>query len=203
MIKAYDLDGVFANFDLDYRRVIHEVTGRWLPEIGPNYPDKWSYHDDINPTKQEMQEVWGIIKGSDFWLNLQPYPQAVKALGKLKKARHYGDQIYFVTSRPGRYAKLLTEMWLEDQGYPKATVIIADNKGAIAEGLNLQVFLDDKWENCHDVAEAMSDPKGVCQCQVYLLDKPHNRAFMHPAVTRISSILDPCLYEGAQLADVA
>jgi len=79
------------------------------------------------------------------------------------------DDVYFITSRPGIDAKIQTEDWLYNAGYPHATVLISSAKGLCAQALKLDVYIDDRWENCVDVATTSLKTK------VFLLDRPWNR----------------------------
>ncbi len=140
--------------------------------------------------------MWQAIMEGDFWATLDPLPGAREVLAGLARQRDAGDDIYFLTARPGRYAKQFTEWWLEGQGYDCPTVLISRDKGSVCQGLKVEFFIDDKPENCREV-------KAYCpRTEVFLLDRPHNRSFVvTPFATRVQSILDPRLLEIPQ--DVA
>lgn len=171
MVRAWDIDGVLADFNNAYRDIILELTGLELPPITNDYPTKWNYHEDVFITKKDLNKVWNYIKTTSFWEKLKPYPECREALIGIKEQRLNGDDIYFITSRPGRYAKRQTERWLQSQGFSDPTVLISSNKGPVCAGLGVDVFIDDKPENCEEVALACPNS------DVFLLDRPYNRAF--------------------------
>jgi uncharacterized HAD superfamily protein len=49
------------------------------------------------------------------------------------------------------------------------TVLISSEKGLCARALNLDYYIDDKWENCVDVGMESNT-------KVYLLDRPWNQS---------------------------
>lgn len=191
MVRAFDMDGVLADFDNAFRDLIKDQTGIELPVISSIYPDVWSYHFAAGVTQEQNDQLWKTIMEGDFWETLKPLPDCPAALAQLRERRGEGDSIYFVTSRPGRYAKHLTEFWLDAQGYECPTVIIANGawqKAAVCKGLEVGVFIDDKWDNCLAVSAALPSTT-----QVYLLDRPHNRQTLssRELVSRVGSVLDP------------
>jgi 5'(3')-deoxyribonucleotidase len=121
-----------------------------------------------------------------FWNRLESYPDTRGALTDLELARSMGHEIYFITHRFGRRAKMQTEGWLMTRGFATPTVLMAERKGFIAHGLNLDVFVDDKPGNLRDVSEATN---GDCTC--YVFDRPYNRDLTKfPRVKSISELLD-------------
>ncbi len=121
-----------------------------------------------------------------FWVELEPLPECHAALAMIQEQQEQGDIIYFITNRPGKYAWHLTNDWLVAQGYRNPTVLIASDKGSVCKGLGIEMFVDDKPENCWEVALACPN------AQVFLLDAPYNRhAVGWPPIIRVSSILDP------------
>ncbi len=185
MIRAFDIDGVLADFNSAYRVLIIERFGIELPPISDTFPEVWRWDKAAGLTNKQNNILWEHIKESNFWANLEPTPQGGEALAHLWDLRYAGDHIYFITSRPGGEAKWQTECWLEDHGYGGATVLMSSDKGSVCKGLGVEMFVDDKPENCLEVA--LDCPKA----QVYLLDAPYNRGFNNQLFKRVSSILDP------------
>lgn len=174
-----DVDGVLARFDLAYAELVRQDTGLTFPIHDPAWPATW--HWDRERFKSEgMSEadakatedrIWDRItrQGSPFWAVLEAYPGAADALYRLTGLRRYAHDIYFITARPGHFAKWLTEMWLLVNGAEAPTVLIAKKKGLIAEALELDIFVDDKPENITDVLMARPEVRA------YLIDRPYNR----------------------------
>lgn len=193
MVRGFDLDGVICAFHKAFHELIEQQTGIKVRPISDTYPDKWDYDREIGMSDAEFKAVWEHVAETDFWETLEPTVDGAKALALIREGRSEGDQVYFITSRPGTYAKHLTEFWLDAQGYECPTVLMANKKGPVCQGLGIELFVDDKPQNCWEVAAAC--PKA----QVFLLDAPYNRGTdatwcEHGNITRIHSILDPRLY---------
>lgn len=164
-----DIDGVLADFNTSFIRLIREVTGVQLPSPSDDYPDRWNYTKNVLSREQE-DKVWKKIKTTKFWVTLDPLPDCGTVLRQLHGGEH---EVYFITTRPGTRAKWWTEGWLFEQGCALPTVLIADtsdSKGRLARGLGLDVFIDDRPSNCIEVHLAMPD-----HCDVYLVDRPYNQ----------------------------
>lgn len=183
-----DMDGVLADFNKAYRERLADVTGRDLIPAG-FVPSTWFYAtEEFGYTKEEDNATWrSITSDVMFWNNLFAYPDAKWFLQTLL---HSLDEVYFITTRPGRLVKLQSEMWLRRLGYVEPTVLIAKNaeaKGLLAKGLGLTHFIDDRPENCLAVRRHSPSTK------IYLLDYPYNRwadAYLGYAMvyTRIASV---------------
>src|SRR6185503_12196181 len=60
----------------------------------------------------------------------------------------------------------------------RTVFITQDKKSVLVRELNIGLFVDDRHENCHDVA---SETEAV----VFMPHRPYNQAFDHPKVRRI------------------
>lgn len=178
-----DIDGVVADFNFTFRKLVHDNTQVRLPEISLTYPDSWDYHRVAGVTSEEDNLLWEHIKNSaSFWLNITAYPTAPVFLEWLAWLPSEID-VYFITSRPGKTAKMQTEMWLERNGWGydcHPTVLISRDKGKCASALNLTHYIDDKNENCVDVLT--ESPK----TKVFMLARPWNTAQLN--IPRIDSL---------------
>lgn len=167
-----DVDGVLADFVTAYNEVILKHTSIIIPPPSDSYPDVWEYDVAAGLTPEQLKTIWAdIIKRPHFWGMLHALPGVPNALWKLSRLREEHD-IYFITSRPGARAKYYTEMWLAWHGFDKATVIItgkAKDKGLIAQGLGLDIFIEDNATNLATVMDHVPELEG------YLIDKPYNR----------------------------
>jgi uncharacterized HAD superfamily protein len=98
-------------------------------------------------------------------------------------------------------AKYYSEIWLGAHGMQNPTVIISNDKGPIAKGLNLDIFIDDKPENIIDVVTAA--PK----CKCYIINKPYNQTFIDAnlceRVNNVQEVLDVLFPELQTLSEVA
>jgi len=195
MRVGIDVDGCLANFNSGFIRRVIEVTGRNL--FPDNYePTTWDYPTAVGYTEDEVNKVWENIQADPlFWLRLPVYQGTCGFLMNLARQHH---DVYFITARPGIEAKMQTELWLEVAGYESATVLITSKKGLAARTLDLDIYLDDRWENAKDVA-VLSDgftahgktiPPRYSTTKTFLLDRPWNRLGDETAygVTRIASL---------------
>lgn len=187
-----DIDGVLARFEVPYAKLITKETGLIIPVGADGFPQVWDWDKDLlvkaglNP-KAVLAKVWEQIKTTGFWATLPPFPDAQRALNELTMLKYAGHDIYFITSRPGFHAKALTEEWLQRNGFSVPTVLIAGDaldKSAIGFGLKLDIFIDDKPENC-----VFMQQNGPAQCQTYIIDRPYNQALQAPGIRREASLL--------------
>lgn len=166
-----DIDGVLADFNSSYIKLIFQKSGVQLPMPGPDYPNEWNYTKSRIRNK-DLNAVWDEIKATHFWDTLGPEPLLLETIELLLERRSLGDDIYFITSRPGLRAKFYTERWLIGHGMLVPSVLIAEHaeaKGHLARGLALDVFIDDKPDNIDAITHA--------DCVCYLVDRPYNRKF--------------------------
>lgn len=197
--RGYDVDQVFADFDGGYRKLIMAELGIIIPEMSSTFPTVWGWDRDYL-TSAEISEMWQEIRTTDFWWELEPLPECHAALAMLTDQQNDGDDVYFITNRPGSYAKRLTEEWLENQGFSLPTVLISSDKGSVCKGLGIEMFVDDKPENCWEVNKACPE------AQVFLLDAPYNRTpdacwVDKGEIVRVQSILDPRIMGQGALVD--
>lgn len=200
MKYGVDVDNVLAAFSEGFIDLIKARTGKQLPPVSDVFPDVWAFHKPYI-TPLEETDLWGVIGSSNFWLDLKPMAYAEMTLQLLSAKRYNGDEIYFITSRSGAKAKLLTEWWLRNWGYDGATVLIVDSdhaKGELARALKLDVFVDDKPGNCERVVQATKqqvaydglmsmEPFYEYPCRVCLVDAPYNRDADMVGVERVPS----------------
>jgi uncharacterized HAD superfamily protein len=208
-----DIDGVLARFETSYAALLSDETGGiTFPVYAPDEPKTWFWERDHfaklgwsrEDAKAVESKVWVRItaKGSTFWEDLAPFPTALETIEWLNAARQYGEDVYFITTRPGFAAKFQTERWLRRHGMLNPTVLIATSdasKGQLVKALKLDVFIDDKPENCAEVNVALEQhtlpEMGKLQCRVFLVDAPYNRniegelnTYLH-GVERVESAL--------------
>ena len=162
-----DVDGVLADFNTSYKKLIEKLTPLRLPDISDYYPNTWYYERAAGISKDDENRVWDAIKSNhSFWHKLQPNLETFDFLQGLDDL---SADIYFITSRVGDSAKYQTEQWLRHNGfiaYP--TVLISKEKGLCCKSLKLTHYIDDKNENCTAVSEQSPDTK------VFMLACPWN-----------------------------
>jgi hypothetical protein len=164
-----DIDGVLADFNTAFIARVILVTGKDLFPVRPFDIPTWNYPEHYGYTGAEVSAVWESIKADDnFWASLPAYDDTRATLFHLSNQQYMGDDIYFVTARPGVFAKQQTERWLRANGFTNPTVLISSLKGHCAEALALDRYLDDRWENALSVADTPDT-------YPYLLVRPWNR----------------------------
>jgi uncharacterized HAD superfamily protein len=139
----------------------------------------WEYpQDSFGYSNEEIKRVWkDISNDKTFWLTLSPYKDTYNFISALSR---YNNDFYFITSRPGKTAKLQTELWLDKFSTQPLTVLISSEKGLCAKALKLDYYIDDKTENCIDVDENSST-------KCFMLAQPWNRQIY--GIERINSIM--------------
>lgn len=193
MKLGIDVDGILADFNTAYVARIKAITGRNLFADPPVF-NCWHYAEALGYTPRELRLVWDDIKADDaFWRSLKPYDDISESMSGLRWRHACGDDIYFITARPGATTKRQTEQWLlARQNYLVPfgpTVLMSGDKGACCAALKLDYYLDDKFENAVDAAVPWGyDPKDG-STKSYLLTRPWNVQFcLPPEVKRVASM---------------
>lgn len=176
-----DMDGVVANFTDTFTEVLTRQTGKKFPVLSREWPTTWNWDKDLT-TPSERSAAWEYVKTTHFWAQLAPLEGTLHLMLELNALRNAGHHIYFITSRPGNNAKYYSEMWLQLHGAHNPTVLMSFEKGFIARGLSLDIFIDDKVENIEDVL--FESPSTDC----YIIDWAYNRHFTDPRVDRVKTV---------------
>jgi len=121
---------------------------------------------DDDPTAQVMQELhlthrqqtqlWEHVKKiENFWNTLPELePGIIARIAKTSRERRW--EVIFLTTRPstaGDLVQLQSQRWLEEKGFQYPSVFVVHrSRGRIADALALDAFVDDRPENCLDIA---------------------------------------------------
>jgi len=96
-----DIDGVLANFPLEFSKVVKKVVGKDIPS-SPKELQTWNWNNLL--TEKELDKVWEEIRRTEnFWLKLNPLlnekqrEEFIKTLQALLMAK--GTETVFMTSR--------------------------------------------------------------------------------------------------------
>ena len=169
MRVGFDLDGTLA----DLHTALAREADRLFPAIDPaalpqsvaptpsSDPDDGE--SDAEPvfsthalTARQQRDLWrAVCARVNFWESLDEIePGALARLFQLVRDRRW--EPIFLTSRPetaGDTAQLQSHRWLAAHGFPAASVfVVHGSRGKIAAALELDVVVDDRPENCLDVA---------------------------------------------------
>ena len=107
-------------------------------------------------TTRQQRELWNAACArTNFWETLDEIePGSLARLSQLARERRW--QVIFLTSRPethGDTAQAQSHRWLSAHGFELPSVfVVHGSRGKIAASLNLDVLVDDRPENCLDIA---------------------------------------------------
>jgi hypothetical protein len=105
--------------------------------------------------RQQMQ-LWDHVKKiENFWSTLPELePGIIARIAKTALDRRW--EVIFLTTRPstaGELVQMQSQRWLEAHGFQYPSVyVVQRSRGKIADALGLDAFVDDRPENCLDIA---------------------------------------------------
>jgi hypothetical protein len=174
---ACDLDGTLADMESALEVEAERLFGpgidlrgsmRGRPE-GPastESPDPTASSPGMRPvlpastgtrlSDRQQRQLWARVRGiQNFWASLKEIePGAVARLAHA--ASVHGWDVLFITTRPscaGDTTQLQSQRWLQAHGFELPSVyVVSGSRGRIASALTLDAVLDDRPENCLDVA---------------------------------------------------
>jgi hypothetical protein len=171
MRLAFDLDGTLADMQgalaLVARDLFPGIDPATLPrstaavdgparEAGDAPPSQESQFSTQSLTPRQQRDLWKAACGTvNFWESLREIEPGVLArLYRMMQERRW--EVIFLTSRPeteGDTAQAQSHRWLAAHGFPTPSVfVVHGSRGKIAAALALDVLVDDRPENCLDVA---------------------------------------------------
>ena len=182
MMVGLDIDGVLADFLSPFLRILEQRAGN-----GPIEPESITDPSFINHPFLSTEIVSAcmidVSKDPLFWSELIPLPSPDqwKALEALSR----DDRLVFVTHR---YEPDTCDMsrvtcdWLKKHGVTQPLVYFTQgHKSELIEKLKVELFVDDRHENCQDIADNTS-------AVVLMPHRPYNQSFKHPRVQRIRDL---------------
>jgi 5'(3')-deoxyribonucleotidase len=181
MKVALDIDGVLADFISPFVQILEARSGAAVDIESVTDPNFANYP---YLSRELIREC--IMEVSDdprFWRGLAPLPAAAEweALDLLSRE----DRLVFVTHRYEREHYSIHDVtceWLREHGVTEPVVYFTQNaKSALVDQLGVKLFVDDRHENCRDVAENTA-------AIVLMPHRTYNRSFEHPRVTRITDL---------------
>jgi len=172
---GFDLDGTVA----DMYAALHveavklfgdEVLTKSTPKKAPSSPDDAEgavvpdpedstgalAMDELHLTAHQQVQLWDHVKKiENFWTTLPELePGIIARIAKIAAARRW--EIIFLTTRPstaGELTQLQSQRWLDAHGFRYPSVMVVQrSRGKIADALHLDAFVDDRPENCLDIA---------------------------------------------------
>jgi uncharacterized HAD superfamily protein len=161
-----DIDGVLADWTSAFSRFCEGLFNREFPRFATSWNlDNWGFGPG------EFKQAWeAMCADRFFYSSLSPLSDLQGFEFRAFARKH---RVYFVTTRPwteGATIEYQTANWLGGIiGVSCPTVLVTENKGAVAAALGLDAFIDDKPENLADVH------KNSPATWLYLRDWPYNR----------------------------
>ena len=174
---ACDLDGTLADMESALEAEAKRLFGpdvdlraslRGRPE-GPastESPDPTASSPGMRPvlpassgtrlSDRQQRQLWARVRSiENFWASLKEVePGAVARLASA--ASQHGWDVLFITTRPpgaGETTQVQSQRWLQANGFELPSVyVVSGSRGRIASALSLDAVLDDRPENCLDVA---------------------------------------------------
>jgi hypothetical protein len=168
---AFDMDGVLADLNgalvREAVRLFPGIDTRSTPgdaTLAPGSAEGGEVTSDpaeVTPsslrlTPRQERTLWDTVKSiPNFWETLDETEAGiVSRLHETSRARRW--EVIFLTSRPrsvGDIVQVQSQRWLERRGFPlPALFVVSTSRGKIAQSLELDVVVDDRPENCLDIA---------------------------------------------------
>jgi hypothetical protein len=146
-----DVDGVLADFRTAFQAAAMRCLRR---EMDTNEPDQTAGA----LTARDIRRVWEYIeKTQNWWMEVPAYePEQIARLYAITRAS--GWEVFFLTKRPssaGDSVQFQTQWWIERFGfYLPAVLTVPGSRGDIANGLRLDLLVDDQLINCVEVVSS-------------------------------------------------
>ena len=164
------MDGVFADMEAALIERAEALFGRDVIQSGnaPGGADAETAEGDGADgdgapalkravlSRRQQKLLWRHIGTVDgFWESLAEIEAgSVARLGSVAAERRW--EVIFLTKRPasgGATSQVQTQRWLQAKGFAMPSVfVVQGSRGKIAAALDLHVVVDDRPENCLDVA---------------------------------------------------
>ena len=167
---GFDLDGVIADLNSalvrEAARLFPGMELRAAAAASAAPPAAEPDLADVDPsevtppslvlTRRQERQLWDAVKRiENFWETLdETEPAIIRRLAETARSRRW--EVMFLTSRPktaGDTVQLQSQRWLQKLGFEYPSVfVVSSSRGKIAAALELEVVVDDRPENCLDIA---------------------------------------------------
>jgi len=112
--------------------------------------------EELHLTSRQQTQLWDHVKRvENFWATLPELEPGI--IARIAKAAHDRRwEVIFLTTRPataGDLVQIQSQQWLAAHGFQYPSVFVVQrSRGKIADALHLDAFVDDRPENCLDIA---------------------------------------------------
>jgi len=126
------------------------------PAMEPENDTSAAAMDELHLTAKQQMQLWDHVKQiENFWTTLPELePGIIARIAKAASERRW--EVIFLTTRPstaGELTQLQSQRWLDAHGFLYPSVMVVHrSRGKIADALQLDAFVDDRPENCLDIA---------------------------------------------------
>ncbi len=170
---GFDLDGVLADLNstlvreaqrlfpgLEVRQGVESVAPAAVDPDAPEGGDPSETSPaSLTLTRRQERQLWDSVRRiENFWETLdETEPGIIRRLAETARARRW--EVMFLTSRPrsaGDVVQLQSQRWLRKHGFEFPSLfVVSTSRGKIAAGLELDVVVDDRPENCLDITHRL------------------------------------------------
>lgn len=172
---GFDLDGTVADMYSALRREAIKLFGEDVLRTPPEASVPQSANQEQTPhpkaeddhtttlaiqelhlTARQQNQLWDHVKHiENFWTTLPELePGIISRIARTARERRW--EVIFLTTRPptkGDLVQLQSQQWLDAHGFQHPSVFVVQrSRGRIADALHLDAFVDDRPENCLDIA---------------------------------------------------
>jgi hypothetical protein len=153
---AFDMDGTVADMYAALRQEAERLFGADSHAAArPDVPPA-AESTPARLTSRQQSVLWERVRQiEDFWTTLpEQEPGIIARIAATAEQRRW--EVIFITTRPasaGETTQRQTQRWLEDHGFRMPSVFVLQrSRGKLAAALHLDAVVDDRPENCLDVA---------------------------------------------------
>ena len=158
---AFDLDGTVADMHAVLRQEAERLFGMdQRPDAAsaatPAEEGTLPVSPPLDLTSPQQARLWDHVRQiENFWMTLpEQEPGIIARISATSRERRW--EVIFITTRPssaGETTQRQSQRWLEAQGFALPSVFVLQrSRGKLAEALHLDAVVDDRPENCLDVA---------------------------------------------------